>query len=437
LVLPPRHGLPGMVELRLITGEKSDSAYPHEWVGVAFRGDPRLSAFRPVKRQRVIAKGKRKGDTAAATSTYEFFDRHLGKARASRISGVKLLFRLRRDGTPTAAYLYFTCNIEDEPVSLMAKAIKWTETGEITRKGKKRKNKTLPADLVSAAIDLGIRNLGFATLARHEDGAVQVLRSRNLWVGLEEPAGRHPGRWAAGPDLFHIARHKRRLRFLRRKRGKPVKGETSHVELQEHLDSMGEDRFKRMARAIINFALNGDGACNRKTGEVHPRADLLILETLESIIPDAEKERGINRALVAWNRGHLVQRIREMAEDSGLKVFEISPVGTSQVCSKCGALGRRYSLVNEPVSGQQTIRFGWVEKLFACPNDKCRYRANSDHNASVNLHRRFAAGDAAVKGFLDWRTLSEARRKESVKAIEERLNNTLRPAHGLEQAPPF
>ena len=420
LAFPEKSGEPGAIRLCLLTGDKAaDGEYPHEWVPVRFLADPRLSAFRPVKRQRVIGRGKHKGEVAEAKSAYEYFDRHLGKTRQARFSGVKLIFRLHPDGDPKAAYLYFACELKDEPLSEKAKAIQWTETGEVTRKGKKRKSKRLPDGLVSAAVDLGIRNLGFATLARKADGAVQVLRSRNLWTG---------------PDLHHISRHKRRLRALRRERGRPVAGESSHVRLQDHIDDMGEDRFKRAARAIVNFALNADGARNGR-GQAYPRADVLILESMEGLIPDAEKERGINRALVAWNRGHLVERIRDMALDAGLKVFEVSPFGTSQVCSRCGALGRRYSLIREAETGEQAVRFGFVEKLFACP--ACGYRANADHNASVNLHRRFVLDDAAVKAFQDWRNRPESDRKSVLVDVEATLRPRLGVEHGLEKPPPF
>src|SRR5690606_10802524 len=130
-----------------------------------------------------------------------------------------------------------------------------------------------------------------------------------------EQGGRHPGRASPGPDLAHLARHKRELRRLRRLRGKPVSGESSHVGLQRHIDHMADDRFKKAARAIVNLALNADGAVDGKTALPYPRADVIVLEKLENLVPDAERERGINRALVAFNRGHLVQRVRELAED--------------------------------------------------------------------------------------------------------------------------
>jgi len=436
LTLPDTPGAPGSLELLLLTGEKTDGKYPSVWIPMRFLADPRLAAFRPAKKQRTVNRGKDKGQIKESDA-YEFFDRQLDKRRPAVISGVKLIFRLNPNGAPKAAYLYFTCNIKDMPLTDNAKTIQWTETGEVTKKGKKRKRKTIPQGLVTAAVDLGIRNLGFATLANHASGDVAIRRSRNLWIGWQQARAGEGPEWARGPDLAHIARHKRKIRDLRRKRGKPVKGESSHVNLQEHIDHMGEDRFKRAARAMINFALNTDAACNKKTGEVYPQADVLILENMDGLIPDAEKEHGINRALVAWNRGQLTKRIKEMAKDAGLKVIPVSPMGTSQVCSKCGSLGRRYSIVRDTKTGHTEIRFGFVEKLFACPACGCGYRANADHNASVNLHRRFALDDKAVAAYAAFRQKSKGEQTKEIARIEDTLRPRLRLEHRLDGPVPF
>jgi len=436
LVLPAHPKAEGTVELRLLTGDKADGKYPADWFKARFRADPRLSDFRPAKRTRTFTKGKNKGQTTQSDA-YEYFDRRLGRWRSAEIKGLKLILHLNADGSLQAAYLYFTCDVEDLPLTDGARAIQWTETGELTKKGKKRKTRKLPDGLIACAVDLGLRHLGFATRARYADGKPEVLRSRTLWLGREEQTGRHPGRPSPGADLGHIAAHKRNIRRLRRLRGKPVKNESSHVELQSHIDHMGEDRFKQAARAIINFALNIDNDTDRKTGRPQPRSDVLILENMRGFIPDAEKERGINRALVDWNRGQLVQRIKEMAPDAGLRVFEVSPVGTSQVCSRCGTLGRRYSVAPDDQSGRPELRFGWVEKLFACPNPDCRYRANADHNASVNLHRRFLLDDAAVKAFLEWKGKPKEGQEQAIRHVEEALRGELPRMHGLEEPSPF
>jgi len=444
LKLPAEPNGFGTISLRLLTGEKSEGGYPSNWRTVRFKADPRLADFRQVSVKYRTNKGASKG-TEREKRGYIFVDRQLKLERKATISGAKLVFRdirLNPDGSLSSAtpYLIFTCNIDDELMTERAKAIKWSDTGEITKKGKPRKKKTLPSSLVSCAIDLGHRHLGFATIAQAEETGLRILRSRNLWIGHKETTGHHPGRWCEGPDLAHLGQHKRKLRALRRLRGKPVKDERTHVELQGHIDDMAEDRFKKGARAIINFALNTDNRIDEKTGKPIPRADVLLLENLENLIPDAERERGINRMLVQFNRGNLVKRVKEMAADAGLKVFEVSPFGTSQVCSKCGELGRRYSIrrqqvPEDPTQTRPDIHFGLVEKLFACP--KCNYRANADHNASVNLHRRFHNDGLALKSFAEFRALSDQDRLRSIEQIDAKLLEPLRELHNVGPVTPF
>jgi len=107
---------------------------------------------------------------------------------------------------------------------------------------------------------------------------------------------------------------------------------------------MAKDRYRQQARRIINFALNVEDTIYPLTGGPYPRADVLLLESMENLIPKAELERGVNKALVAFNRGHLVSHLKEVAAEVGVRVFEINPIGTAQVCSRCGALGRPYSV---------------------------------------------------------------------------------------------
>ncbi len=451
LRLPERPGALGSVKLRLLTGEKTADGWPNAWVTVAFRADPRLAQFVERTETQKTRKGRNKGADKVVT-VFRFIDQQLRCERPAQISGAKLIFKnikLNNDGSLKSAtpYIVFASTIDNMPLTERAKAIQWSETGEVTKTGKKRKTKRLPPGLVTCAVDLGLRNLAFLTIATNADhpqnngpSGVRVIRSRNQWLGLEETAGSHPGRWSAGPDLAHIASHKREIKRLRRLRGKPIRGEQSHAELQGHIDHMGQDRFKKAARAIVNFALNVAGAANR-SGEPYPRADVLVVEKLAGFIPDAERERGINRALAAWNRGQLVTRIKEVAADAGLKVFEVHPAGTSQCCCRCGALGRRYSIVRDEQSGGPSIRFGWVEKLFACPNPKCRGRApeqpdrpftcNSDHNASVNLHRRFVLDDGAVAAFFAWKNKSKAGRESELDRIDDALRPVLEKLHGI------
>jgi transposase len=432
LVLPPHRGERGSVELQLVTGDKTDGKYPADFVTVHFHADARLSRFFSQPVRRVMTKGKGKGEEKDGHA-YFFRDDQLRKTRPAKISGAKLILDdIKTDGfgklVSATPFVIFTCEIEDEPISERAKNITWSDTGETTKTGKAKKKRTLPKELVTCAVDLGIRHLGFVTVVQHNVESSRcthrqsrVLRSRN--IHLQD-----------GPTLAEIGRHKRDIRRLRQLRGKPVKGERSHRELQNHIDDMGSDRFKKAARAIVNYALNVE-QLRDGDGVVLPRADVIILERLAGFIPDAERERGINRAIVSWNRGQLVQRIQEVAADAGFKgrVFEVHPAGTSQCCSRCGAMGRRYSIVRDTTTGRPMIRYGWVEKLFACK--ACGYRANADHNASINLHHVFAGEQ--MTAFYEWRDLPELAKRKVLEDLDAALLPHLQSEHSLPLDTPF
>lgn len=415
----------GSIDLRLLQNDSEDDSAESDWVNLRLRVDPRLRRFRRVTITKPIVRGSRKGESTSKES-FEFFDRHLCQWRPAEISGAKLIIRdvrLASDGRiiSGAPYLVFTCSTESLPLTERAKKIEWKETGERTKTGKLRKSRKIPDGLISCAVDLGLRHCGFATIAEYSGETVRIRRSRSLW--LQSCGG--------GPELSRIAEHKRELKRRRRLRGRPVAGEQSHIELQNHITHMGVDRFKKAARSIVNFALNVERKIARGDDQPLPRADIILVERMEGFVPDAERERGINRALAAWNRGQLVERLKQLAEDYGFKgrIFEIHPAGTSQVCSRCGELGRRYSIVRDETTRRPQIQFGWVEKLFACA--ACGYRANADHNASVNLHRKFLSPDW-TNSFFQWSTMKDRRAKETrIHELDDKLLPALMREHRL------
>ena len=339
----------------------SDGPEPGEtWHTFTFRPDPRL---------RMICKAEKPVSIGKDKYTYVFSDPALGVARQAEIRGAKLI--LRPASPDGAAYLSFTCDVPDMPgrpgITLTQKSCDKYSPTWVAKKLVEELGGQQP---VTCAVDLGMRHLGAATVRR--DG--KIVRARIL---REDDM---PGR---GPLLPAIAAHKRALRKGRRMRGKPVAGEESFIDLQQHTDKMGQDRFKKGARRIVDFA--------RQNG-----CDLIILEKLAGMIPDAERERGLNRAIVNWNRGNLAKWVKLLANDAGLRVVEVLPHWTSQLCSHCGSLGTRFSAGRDETTGKPgEVIFGLVEKTFACP--ECGYMANADHNASVNLHRKFYGELSEVK----------------------------------------
>jgi len=435
LCIPGAASTTGSIDLQLLTGDKVDHAYPAAWSTIQFKADPRLCDFRPTLVKTITTKGKNKGQEKTKAS-FLFHDRQLKIARPANISGTKLIFKLGADGHPVAAFLVFTCDIDNQPLTEKAKETKNEFSEERNSKGKSKfLGRKTPDGLISLSVDIGIRHIGFASLARwnRDQLKVELIRARNIRIDSPE---------SGSPDLAALAAHKKLLRRRRSQRGDPIRGEKSHVELQQHIDHMAEDRFKKAARAIINLALNASGDIDKKTGHPFPRADIVILENLANLLPDAEKERGINSSLIEFNRGQLVDRVKQVAEDVGLKLFEVSPVGTSQVCHRCGGLGRRYSIKREAESkGQRkrpVIHFGVTESLFACP--KCPalgmkhanapFTCNSDYNAAMNIQRRFYLGDSAVSAYPVGQA-NKAKRDAAYLVIDTALSQRLRKLHNL------
>jgi len=474
LRLPSGPGEAGFVNLRVLTEEKDGAKWSNNWVTVRFSADPRLSQFR-------VLGWRTKKNSKKRLPEYAYWDAQLNCERRNTrkpikpmIGGAKLIFQyknvkrlhaLLRTGTLAdveeaiphlvTPYLVFTCTIEDEALSPKAKEIQWSDAGGLTKAGKPRRKKTLPSGLVSVAIDLDARGIGFLTRAISglpesewtHDG-LKVIQSRNLVVGQIEKFDDGKEQWSPGPTLEHIRDHKREVGKARRQRGKPVKGEESHVRLQSHITNMGMDRFKKAARKIVTEAIRG---ASRRTGEAYPRADVLVMEDLKWFNPDATRDRGINRMLAHWNRSNLVKFIEEFATDAGLrygKYERVSAWGTSQTCSKCGAVGKRYRIERDTDTKKPVIRFAKSNEplpLFACPNPACRGRSkekaeqpftcNADHNASINLHRRYVMGEKATGAFAGL-PKGDADRRQTLESIEAQLLPALERLHGLPSSQP-
>jgi len=435
LNIPERKKDFGQLDLLVLTDDKVDGEYPREYRTVKFRGDHRFLDIRGATRTRLVTKGKNKGQEVEEKFAYEMYDRYLKIWRPLKISGAKLAFRdikINQDGSLKSAvpYLWFTLNLEDLPISEKAKEIKWVETDEVKDNGDKRKKIQIPEGLITCAVNIGIRNLGFGTLAVGEKGKARILRSRNIWIGEEEKTGKHKGRWQKGPTLRELRDHKQEIRRLRKLRGKVVKGERSHIKLQNHITNFADDRLKKAARKILNFALNVENHIDKKTGKPYPRADVLLLEDLSTLVPTTKKRRDQNQLLIEFMHRGTLSKIEEMAKDAGLKVLRIKPGGISQVCPKCGGIGRRYEIRIDQETKKPDIHFTDViddidcQKLFVCAS--CSYRGNGDHVASVNLHRKFYDWSVVDKYFT---LLRSDNYKEQKKVIEEELREFLRKEH--------
>jgi len=351
------------IELRVLKSADPNESGRHAYQQYQFVGDKRLRKLSPASE--IVRSGRFQCDLLVC-------DEGSDHARPARVQGAKLVIR---EGQ---AYLYFSIYIEDAPSRLPVKQAqidKYSAGWSINR----IRGEPYDPPLRTMAIDLGIRHIAAATVM--EDGNVLATRFVH-----NRPVSPVNGRVIDGiPSLPQIKEMKQRLRRARRKFGKPLKGTTSCRRIQAHVTRMSEDRCKKSARAIVDFA------------RAH-RADLILMERLEGLVPDAARERGINRALINWNRGHLASWIKIIAEPYGIRVLELPPYWTSRVCNHCGWIGARFSSKR----GQLVISAGG--KLFGCPT--CGFEGNADFNASVNLHQVFWGTFPQVRrvdrGHVEW-----------------------------------
>lgn len=356
----------GTVELKVIQSDNPDERSPRGLVAFRFESDRRLKRF-----HRIEEPLKSHGETCDLL--YHGAEGH--GPRPATVKGIKLVFR---EGHP---YLYFTVYVEDAPSRLELTQSDIDKYGH-SWAAKKIRAQALSPPLRTMAIDLGIRHIAVATVM--QDG--RIVASRFLH---NRPTLLTTGKCITGiATLEQIAAMKRELRRRLRQRGKPAKGRQSCRQLSAHISHMSEDRFKKCAAAIVDYARA-------------QKVDAILMEKLEGLIPDAERERGINRAIVNWNRGQLCRCLKMLAESHGLRTIEVAPYWTSHVCHRCNRIGVRFSLQKEEMNLEP------VGKLFGCPS--CGYRANADFNASVNLHRVF------------WGTFPEAKKLKGEKS-KLRLN---------------
>ena len=205
-------------------------------------------------------------------------------------------------------------------------------------------------DLVTVAVDLNVKNLAVITV-RQQGMIIETVFVTDH--GLDA----------------HRYRHLKRIAKKQWQSGKPVKGEHSNQQLWRHIERLNEDAAHKVARQIATVCASYPGC-------------ILLFERLRKIkAGKGSTSRRMNRRRANQLRGKINQHARDKAYVEGVVTVEVNPHGTSQYCSRCGAVGERFSSQNG-----QRIRVKWG-KLFWCP--VCHYEANADFNASVNVHRSF------------------------------------------------
>ena len=137
---------------------------------------------------------------------------------------------------------------------------------------------------------------------------------------------------------------------------KPEKGDNKHF--WEKIRHLNRDIALKAASELNKIASGLDG-------EV-----LMVFENLKGLRGKRKKFRKLNRKLNFWLRKSLVDRVKKLALEHGYSVGFVHPRGTSKRCSRCGAVGGRFS-----PNGSKA--------LFRCP--RCGYTVNADVNAVFNI----------------------------------------------------
>jgi transposase len=381
----------GSIELRVLKSSNPSDSNRHSFEHYQFIPDKRLSALIPAPQ--TIASGRIQCDLL-------LLDQDNQNPRPARFQGAKLLFRNAQ------AYLYFSLYLEDLPSRLPLKQSQIDKYSPHWCLNKIRGQAYQPP-LRTMAIDLGIRHVAAATIMEGD----RLMATR--FIG-NRPVSPLTGRQIHGiPSLPQIKIIKDRLRRTRRKFGKPLKAQTSCRRLQAHIRKMSQDRFKKAAAAVVHLA------------RAH-RVDLILMEKLGGLVPDAAKERHINKALMNWNRGNLCRWIKLLADPSGIRTLELPPHWTSRVCSHCGSLGVRF---NCPKGQMQIAPLG---KLFGCP--RCGLQANADFNASVNLHKVFFDQFPRIKSLANRRVTCNGQRIELAN-LDHAWQNRWQQNHAHENSP--
>lgn len=352
----------GSGELKLI-GEDNNGGYYEDWKRFSLRSDRRL---KPGYREEVFRREGRLPPYMEGKAGNKLIQRaSSAEGRVAGLKGAKLILRGK------AAHLVFTVSEQDEP----AKA-RW----------KKMKGRRCAADHVFAAdgsrmpvriaaVDLGARHVGAYVIAEGVCGEAgwNIEWMKKGLVGVLEI-----------PQLRSIIAHERELKAGRRQRGKPVKGERSFVQLQDHRTNMSDDRFKKAAHFIVEL------------GRAHG-VHVIVFESLDRLKPTAYNERWLNAQIRGMNHRNIFKKVAEQAPEFGMLTDEQNAYLTSRVCSRCGLPGARFSIKRKNPYREKRLRgdcedYGYPVwdaggHLFRCPH--CGYRVQADINAAGNIARRF------------------------------------------------
>jgi len=320
--------------------------------------DPRINRFEH-NPNAITKKGNKK------PNSYYFLDPRTKKKREAHIKGCMLFLKKQKTSNHTSAYLTFNYAIERSNISEQAKKVRYDE---------KAKGWKAPIGAIVASVDMMYKEIAFVTIAEKiKPQEFTILASRKIKLHRNQDNG------FKGPQAKQIEQHQISLRD--RKRNLPRKQYPQ--KLQNHLNNMREEFSKRSARRILDFVMNLNKTIKDSQDKIIEQVDVILLERLKGLKPQKKNPRGLNRVLSNKRRPKVVTAIQEGCEIAGISCREIMPHYTSQICSKCGKLGRRFYENRKDVHEVERKMSPFGGKLFICPH--CGYQANAEFNATINL----------------------------------------------------
>ncbi len=134
--------------------------------------------------------------------------------------------------------------------------------------------------------------------------------------------------------------------------------------LNNNLGYIKKDRETRKFKSKVESYVNH--SINQMIKDAKPKE--VIKEDLTFVAKKRDgKSKGYNRKMSTWVKGVINNRLEYKLKYNGIKVTDVNPAYTSQVCSKCGRFGIRDN------------------DLFTCPN--CG-KMDANINASNNILNR-------------------------------------------------
>jgi putative transposase len=203
----------------------------------------------------------------------------------------------------------------------------------------------------------------------------QIETAVGVDMGLRKLMSLSTGETVPNPQFFAKVERRRRIRGRRVSRkvkssNRRTKAYKQLAKLEHQVACQREDyQWKLAGKLVRRFDLIIFEALNIKSmkSRCKPKQDE---ETGKYLKNNQSAKRVLNRLISDASWGNLIQKVKILAEKSGVLVHEVNPHHTSQQCSQCGYTS-------------PSNRDG---EKFIC--ERCDYAEDADVQASINILNR-------------------------------------------------